>query len=127
MSEYIKYADIGLAALVRAGKVQPAMRLARKAHDEVDPRIKVVIEFYEEAAFIAPAHTGHFDGMPFLGKKLGTTEAGRLQEKGSRQFKGYRFTTDSFFLRRARAAGLKTMGRATTSELGAASSDHSQW
>ncbi|MER8725425.1 hypothetical protein [Mesorhizobium sp. M1027] len=62
LSEYIKCDDIG--ALVRAGKVDAtsakSMRLARAAHDEVNPRINVVIEFYEDATFVAPAQTGHF-------------------------------------------------------------------
>ncbi|WP_292460403.1 amidase [Mesorhizobium sp.] len=57
--------------------------------------------------------------MPFLRKDLGATEAGRLQEKGSRLFKGNRSNTDSFFFRRARAAGLRTIGRTTTPEFGA--------
>ncbi|MER9282233.1 serine hydrolase [Mesorhizobium sp. M0522] len=51
-----------MAALVCAGKVTSAksMRLAREAPDEVNPRVNVVIEFYEDAALVASALTGLF-------------------------------------------------------------------
>ncbi|MER8492568.1 amidase family protein [Mesorhizobium australicum] len=59
-------------------------------------------------------------GLPWRAfrKDIGATEAGRLQEKGSRLFKGFRPQTDSYFYRRARAAGLRCLGRTTTPELG---------
>ncbi|MER9313617.1 amidase [Mesorhizobium australicum] len=93
-------------------------RLARQAHDEVNPLINAVIEFYEDAETVAGADAGIFKGVPFLRKDIGSTEAGRLQEKGSRLFKGYRPHTDSYFFRRARDAGLRTVGRTTTPEFG---------
>ncbi|TIU65659.1 MAG: amidase, partial [Mesorhizobium sp.] len=76
-------------------------RLAREAHDEVNRRINAVIEFYEDAETVAGADGGLFHGVPFLRKDVGATEAGRLQEKGSRLFKGFRPQTDSYFFRRA--------------------------
>lgn len=102
LSEYVEYDDIG--ALVQTGKVTPAksMFLARDAHHEVNPRINVVIEFYEDAALV-DLRTSFF-GAPFLRKKLRASEAGRFQKKGSRQFYGNRFSTDSFLFRRARVA-----------------------
>ncbi|WOS66900.1 amidase [Sinorhizobium fredii] len=93
-------------------------RLAREAHDEINPRINAVIEFYEDAETVAGADAGPFHGVPFLRKDTGATEAGRLQERGSRLFKGCRSDTDSYFFRRARGAGLRTLGRTTTPELG---------
>ncbi|TGV92635.1 amidase, partial [Mesorhizobium sp. M2D.F.Ca.ET.145.01.1.1] len=56
--------------------------------------------------------------VPFLRKDIGASEAGRLQEMGSRLFKGCRSKTDSFYFRRARDAGLRTIGRTATPELG---------
>ncbi|WP_245461523.1 amidase [Mesorhizobium sp. M6A.T.Ce.TU.002.03.1.1] len=93
-------------------------RLAREAYGDANPRINAVIEIYEDAETVASTDGGLFHGVPFLRKDVGATEAGRLEEKGSRLFKGYRPNTDSFFFRRARAAGLRTLGRTTTSELG---------
>ncbi|WP_095090539.1 amidase [Mesorhizobium sophorae] len=122
VSEYVGYDATGLASLVGAGEVTPQelTRLARQAHDEVNPRVNAVIEFYEDAETVAGADGGPFHGVPFLRKDVGETEAGRLQEKGSRLFKGHRSNTDSYFFRRAREAGLRTLGRTTTSELGSA-------
>ncbi|MER8912127.1 amidase [Mesorhizobium sp. M0854] len=121
LSEYIEYDATGLASLVSAGEVtaEELTRLARQAHDEVNPRINAVIEFYEDAETVASADAGLFNGVPFLRKDIGASEAGRLQENGSRLFKGCRSDTDSYFFRRAREAGLRTLGRTTTPELGA--------
>ncbi|RWP16094.1 MAG: amidase [Mesorhizobium sp.] len=120
LNEYVEYDATGLASLVRAGEVTPLelTRMAREAHDEVNPRINAVIEFYEDAETVAGADGGLFHGVPFLRKDIGATEAGRLQEKGSRLFKGCRSDTDSYFFRRAREGGLRTVGRTTTPELG---------
>ncbi|TIL34707.1 amidase [Mesorhizobium sp.] len=120
LSEYVEYDATGLASLVSAGEVTAVelTRLARQAHDAVNPRINAVIEFYEDAETVAGADAGIFKGVPFLRKDIGSTEAGRLQEKGSRLFKGYRPNTDSYFFRRARDAGLRTVGRTTTPEFG---------
>ncbi|ASY73872.1 amidase [Sinorhizobium fredii] len=120
LSEYVEHDATGLATLVSRGEVTAVelTRLAREAHDEVNPRINAVIEFYEDAETVAGADSGLFNGVPFLRKDLGSTEAGRLQERGSRLFKGCRSEIDSYFFRSARAAGLRTIGRTTTPELG---------
>ncbi|MEI9426190.1 amidase [Mesorhizobium sp. Cs1299R1N3] len=120
LSEYVEYDATGLASLVKAGEVTPLelTRIARQAHDEVNPRVNAVIEFYEDAETVVGADGGLFHGVPFLRKDIGGTEAGRLQEKGSRLFKGHRSNIDSFFFRRAQAGGLRCLGRTTTSELG---------
>ncbi|RWD26691.1 MAG: amidase [Mesorhizobium sp.] len=120
LGDYAENDATGLASLVRAGEVTPLelARLAREAYDEVNPRINAVIEFYEDAETLAGADGGLFHGVPFLRKDIGGTEAGRLQEKGSRLFKGHRSSTDSYFFRRARRGGLRCLGRTTTPELG---------
>jgi amidase len=53
-----------------------------------------------------------------LRKDLGATEGGRLQEWGSRLFKGYAPDKDSFLMTRFKGAGLATLGRSTVPELG---------
>ncbi|MBT1158633.1 amidase [Aminobacter anthyllidis] len=119
LNEYARYDATGLASLVSAGEVTAVelARLAREAYDQINPRINAVIEFYEDAETVAGADSGLFNSVPFFRKDIGPSEAGRLQEKGSRLFKGYRPNTDSFFFRRARDAGLRTMGRTATPEL----------
>ncbi|MER8589611.1 amidase [Mesorhizobium sp. M1338] len=121
LTEYVQYDAAGLASLVNAGEVTTLelTRLAREAYDEVNPRINAVIEFYGDAETVAGADGGIFHGVPFFRKDIGASEAGRLQEMGSRLFKGHRSHTDSFFFRRARDAGLRTLGRTATPELGA--------
>ncbi|MBA1145220.1 amidase [Mesorhizobium neociceri] len=119
LSEYAKYDATGLASLVRTREVTALelTQLARQVHDEINPLINAVIEFYEDAETVAGADAGSFNGVPFLRKDTGATEAGRLQEHGSRLFKGCRSDTDSYFFRRAREAGLRTVGRTTIPEL----------
>ncbi|MER9469341.1 amidase [Mesorhizobium sp. M0482] len=120
LSEYVESDATSLASLVNAGKVTPLelTRLAREAHNEVNPRINAVIEFYEDAETAVGADGGPFHGVPFLRKDAGGTEAGRLQESGSRLYETNRAEADSYFFRRAREAGLRTVGRTTLTELG---------
>lgn len=120
LSEYTSYDATALASLVRVGDVTPLelTHLARSAHDQVNSRINSIIEFYEDAETVTAANGGSFHGVPFLRKDLGATEAGRLQECGSRLFKGHRPQTESYFIRRARESGLRIVGRTTVPEFG---------
>ncbi|AZO18070.1 amidase [Mesorhizobium sp. M2A.F.Ca.ET.043.05.1.1] len=120
LSEYVDHDATALASRVNAGEITPLelTRLAREAHDEVNPLVNAVIEFYEDADSVAGADGGIFHGVPFLRKDIGAAEAGRLQERGSRLFKGCRPDTDSYYFRRSREAGLRTIGRTTLPELG---------
>ncbi|MDX1090776.1 amidase [Sinorhizobium medicae] len=122
LSEYVDFDATGLASLVNSGEVKAIelAQLAREAHDEVNPKINAVIEFYDDAETVAAngRSGGLFNGVPFLRKDFGFAEAGRLEEKGSRLFKGNRWETDSYYIRRARAEGLRVLGRTTTPELG---------
>ncbi|WP_457662590.1 amidase [Sinorhizobium medicae] len=120
LNEYTDYDATGLASLVKKGEITPRelARLAREAHEKINPQINAVIEFYENAETVAGADEGLLHGVPFLRKDLGSAEAGRLQEKGSRLFKGCRPDTESFFFTHARAGGLRCVGRTTTPEFG---------
>jgi amidase len=121
LSEYIEYDATGLANLVRTHEVSaPELAsLARSAYDQVNAHLNAVIEFYADAETAPGIDGGPFLGVPFLRKDLGAAEAGRLQERGSRLFKGHRATGDSYYFRRARQAGLRTVGRTATPEFGA--------
>ncbi|WP_234895865.1 hypothetical protein [Sinorhizobium meliloti] len=52
-------------------------QLAREAHDEVNPQVNAVIEFYDDAEAVAETGVcgGRFHGVPFLRKDLGFAEA----------------------------------------------------
>ncbi|RUV68591.1 amidase [Mesorhizobium sp. M5C.F.Cr.IN.023.01.1.1] len=123
LEEYVAYDATGLGVLVKAGHVSPAelARLAREACARVNLKINAVIEFYDDAETVAGVDGGVFQGVPFLRKDIGASERGRLQERGSRLFIGYRPATESYFFQRARGGGLRTLGRTATPELGVAS------
>ncbi|CAB1056516.1 hypothetical protein D1BOALGB6SA_1253 [Olavius sp. associated proteobacterium Delta 1] len=121
--EYAQYDGLGLAEIIRQGDITPteAAELFIAAVAKVNPQINSVIEVYDDALDIAKAAlngNGPFGGVPFLRKDLGATEVGRLQEIGSRLFKGYVPDKDSFLMTRFKKAGLATMGRSTVPELG---------
>ncbi|UPJ76874.1 amidase [Bradyrhizobium sp. 187] len=120
LSEYVEHDAVGLASLVKDGGITPVelTRLARAAYDEVNPKINAVVEFYDDAEVLRGSDGGPFQGVPFLRKDIGATEAGRLQERGSRLFKGSRSEVESYFFDRARKAGLRTVGRTALPELG---------
>ncbi len=94
-------------------------RLFIQAVEKVNPRINSVIEVYDDALEIAarPTPQGAFTGVPFLRKDLGATEAGRLQELGSRLFKGNISASDAYLTTRFKQAGLLILGRSTVPEL----------
>ena len=103
LCEYAHYDGLGLAELVRKNEISPKelAELFIKAVEAVNPQINAVIEVYQDALEIADRATHHqklFAGVPFLRKDLGATEAGRLQEMGSRLFNGYVPDHDSFLM-----------------------------
>jgi len=123
LAEYARYDGLGLAEIIRKGDITPveAARLFIEAVKKVNPQINSVIEVYDDALDIATGASGvegPFAGVPFLRKDLGATEGGRLQEWGSRLFKGYLPDKDSFLMTRFKKAGLATLGRSTVPELG---------
>ncbi|MEI9425821.1 amidase [Mesorhizobium sp. Cs1299R1N1] len=120
LSEYVHFDACELASLVKAKDVTAIelSQLAYAAFNQVNPSINAVIEFYDDFETVEAADSGHFQGVPFFRKDLGPGEAGRLQEKGSRLFRGYRSAADGAFVKLARRAGLRLMGRTATSELG---------
>ncbi|MBI0434031.1 amidase [Roseomonas sp. KE0001] len=119
---------LGLAALVRQGKLTPAELAAQAAAGiaRVDPALSGVVEVFEDAV-ADPLRDGTdpdgpFAGLPWLMKDLGPTVKGRLQEMGSRLMRGHRATADAWLTQKIRAAGLNVIGRTTTPEFGCCSS-----
>ncbi|MGQ3294919.1 MAG: amidase, partial [Shinella sp.] len=118
LSEYCSHDATGLADLVKRKEISaPELTaLARVAHDKVDPAINAVVEFYADAEDVTGPEDGVFAGVPFLRKDVGSKEAGRLQEYGSRLMKGNIATFDSYYTTRAKAAGLRFVGRSAVPE-----------
>ncbi|WP_026622811.1 amidase (plasmid) [Ensifer sp. WSM1721] len=127
LHEYARYDATGLAGLVRKRDITAVelVRLAREAHDQINPAINGVIEFYDDAETVTGSDTGPFCGVPFLRKDTGPSEAGRLQEQGSRLLQGHRPAVESYFMERARSGGLRILGRTTMPEFGTRGSSES--
>jgi amidase len=121
-SEYLEYDATGLADLVRDGEVT-AHELARCALDLVDernPALNAVLETFEDVTDIVAAapQDAPFSGVPFLIKDLVIQAEGRTSEMGSRLAAGFQAPGDSDLMRRFREAGLVTLGRTATPEMG---------
>lgn len=118
LSDYCSHDATGLADLVRRGEVsaRELAEAARAAHEKVDPEINAVVEFYADAETVGGSGEGTFVGVPFLRKDIGSTEAGRLQECGSRLMKGNVATEDSYYTTRAKGSGLRYIGRSAVPE-----------
>ncbi|WP_421592821.1 amidase [Shinella sp. M27] len=118
LSDYCSHDATGLADLVRRGDVSAheLTEAARAAHEKVDPDINAVVEFYDDAEAVSGPQQGAFAGVPFLRKDIGSAEAGRLQEFGSRLMKGNVATLDSYYTTRAKTSGLRYVGRSAVPE-----------
>jgi amidase len=119
LKEYAILDATALGELVAAGEVSAAelAATARAGYEALNPTLNAIIEFYDDAETVRGSDSGIFPGVPFLRKDVGATEAGRLQELGSRLFKGYRPTENSYYIERAWAQGIRIIGRSAVSEL----------
>jgi amidase len=113
------------AELVEAGEATPAelVDAAIERAERVNPEINAIIHdrsetAREQAAGDVPA--GPFRGVPFLLKDLGATNAGEPLHMGMKVLKEANFHApiDSTLAQRFRAAGLITVGKTNTPELG---------
>lgn len=119
LEEYRALDARALAVLVGRNEITSTelICLARAAHEKINPQINAVVEFYADAEQQSGPSDGPFTGVPFLRKDIGATEAGRLQECGSRLLAGNVAEVDSYYTRRARASGLQYVGRSAVPEL----------
>jgi len=113
------------AALVRSGDATPGelVDAAIARIEKLDPELNAVVHerfdrAREEVRRWEPA--GPLAGVPFLLKDLACPMAGEPMSDGMRAAKDARFTpaSDSFLVRRFRAAGLVVLGRTNSPELG---------
>jgi Asp-tRNA(Asn)/Glu-tRNA(Gln) amidotransferase A subunit family amidase len=123
-AEYERYDALGLADLVRRGKVTPA-DLLEAAIERVEARDKivnaVVTRLYDHGrrAIADGLPDGPLRGVPFLLKDLTASLAGEQTRRGSRFFADTPpAAADSEHVRRLKRAGLVVFGRTSTCELG---------
>jgi amidase len=120
--EYGALDGLGLAALVRAKKVNAAELLeeAIARAERVNGRINAIVTpLYDQArASVAADRTGPFAGVPFLVKDLDAEIAGERLTAGSRYFTAYRPTWEATMVTRFRATGAVIFGKTNTPELG---------
>jgi amidase len=115
----------GQAELVRNGELTPLelVEAAIGRIEEIDPKLNSVIHrFFEEAREEAAGDLpdGPFRGVPFLLKDLGVSFAGQPLHMGMRLLKeiDFRAPADSHLALRFRDAGLVTVGKTNTPEIG---------
>ena len=121
-----------LAALIRAGEVKPLelVDAAIARIETLDPQLNSVIHrrfdrARAEAAALGAgpdpdADAGPFVGVPFLIKDIACHQAGEPFHEGMRFLRDrqWRADSDTYLAARFRAAGLITVGRTNTPELG---------
>jgi len=129
-TDYARYDGLGLADLIRTKEVtaRELAELALCGVQKLNPQINAVIEVYQERVekadeLLLPA--APFGGVPFFLKDLGATEAGKLQEMGSRLAKGHVAAADAYLTTRFKQAGAIIYGRTTTPERGFAATTES--
>jgi amidase len=116
---------VGLAELVRTGQAHPRELVASAVEtiERLNPEINAVIHRRFEEALVEAAGelpAGPFRGVPFLIKDIGANQAGLPLCMGNRALKavGHVSATDTELGARFRRAGLITVGKTNTPELG---------
>ena len=123
-ADYESYDGLGLADLVRRGKVTPTELLdsAIARVEARNPSINaIVLPLYDNARrqIADGLPDGPFRGVPYLLKDLGASLAGVRTMRGSRFFADTPpATSDSEHVARLKRAGLVIFGRTSTCELG---------
>jgi amidase len=117
------YDAVGLAGLVRSGKISAAevVEEAIARIERTNPALNAVVTpMYDQArrAAAGALPDGPLRGVPFLLKDLGASCEGVSLSDGSRFCAGVVADHDSTLVRRYRAAGLVIVGKANTPELG---------
>src|SRR6266478_456775 len=126
-SDYADRDGLGLAELVRRREVGAAELVATALAiiERLNPQLNAVVRTMapEAAATLAAGlPAGPFAGVPFLLKDLAPSYAGVPTDGGSRFFKGVVRSHDSEIMRRWKQAGLVTVGKTNTPELGSSGS-----
>lgn len=123
LEEYRQYDALGLAELVKQGEISPEelVETAIRQIGEINPAINAVIHRrFEEARSEAKKvdRSAPFAGVPLLVKDLGMEVAGMPMCTGSRGYRDYVSTQDSFAVQKMKKAGFLILGKTNTPEFG---------
>lgn len=125
MNEIVALDATGQAELVASGEVSPEELVAGAISraERLNPELNAICSpLFEEASAAARGELadGPFKGVPFLFKDLGAGLAGQPMYMGNRVLKeiGMKMPYDTYLGTRFRDAGLVTLGRSSTPELG---------
>ena len=117
LDDYLALDATGIAEAVCAGEASPREihACATEQYHATADDIHAIVEWYDHPT---PGldDAGPLAGVPFLRKDYGSTEAGRLQEMGSRLTQGYRPFTTSPYYERLELAGAQIVGRSAVPE-----------
>jgi amidase len=122
--EWSKFDGLGLAELVHSKQVTPLELACQavKAVQILNPRLEAVLEIFEDVVdnpnIDCPNLDGRLYGVPFFLKDLNAGLKGRLQEQGSRLFKGYVAKETDPLIENFLRCGLVILGRSTVPEMG---------
>jgi amidase len=127
LPDYERYDGIGLAGLVKAGRVSAAELLgaAIERVEERNPALNAIVNrMYDQAkvAIAAGLPSGPFTGVPYLLKDLGAFYAGTVTSFGSGAFSNFVADHDSEIVARLKRAGLVIFGKTNTPEFGLSTS-----
>ncbi|HYE44657.1 MAG TPA: amidase family protein, partial [Caulobacter sp.] len=122
-ADFADYDGLGLAGLVKAGKVSPAelVEASIERIEKHNPTLNAVVwKGYDDARAAAKGDLpdGPFKGVPFLIKDLGAQVKGWPRTSGSMFAQVAADADDSELVRRYRAAGVVLMGKSNTPEFG---------
>ncbi len=123
LSEYRTYDALGLANLVKKGDATALelAKLALEAIDNINPELNAVLEVFEdplENLVNTGITNAPFAGVPFLVKDLILHMQGRKCEMGSRLCQDMIAPHDTHLAAKFKDAGLITLGRTATPEMG---------
>lgn len=118
--EYAAQDGVALAGLIARGEVTVAevAASARAAIGRANPRVRAVVEIYEDR-FATPDQglgNGPMRGVPFLIKDVSDHFGGRKMEHGSRLCQGYVVPKDDHYADMIKASGVNLVGRSATPE-----------
>jgi len=121
-ADFDRFDGLGLAELVRTGRVSAATLVEEAIHrvEDRNPALNAVIRPMFDtarAAAVTPG-LGPFAGVPFLLKDLVATCTGIPTSCGGRALRDFVPRHDSELVRRHRAAGLIPIGKTNTPEFG---------
>lgn len=117
-AEYAEQDGLGLKSLIDDGQVstEEVRDAALRALEDTNPRLNALVgePFYD----VPHDPAGPLGGVPFLVKDLVCMIEGKPIEWGSRLMQGFVAPMDSFLMSRFKAAGLRTLGKTATPEMG---------